>query len=213
MSNPRFEITGRVHELGHKISWVKERLSSQHHHQPRAELYSRRHGMLESYFPRQTNMERAGRLIGKMKLSSGVADPEVRARAAWPLAAGKKIAEHTCPVALVRGSLVVEVEDLVWQRQLAALHRALLKNLAKVLGEALVTDIDFRPMPAAHRMPPRPATVRTAVAEIAGGTSAAKSAEAIEDPVMEMLYKQSKKSAQRAERSRAARTPEKKESA
>jgi len=53
-------------------------------------------------------MERAGSLIGKLKLSPEVYDPETRARAAWALAAGKKIAAHTLASALVRGTLVVE---------------------------------------------------------------------------------------------------------
>jgi len=123
-------------------------------------------------------MERAGRLIGKMKLSPGVADPETRARAAWPAAAGKKIAEHTRATVLVRGALVVEVEDLVWQRQLNALRHFLLRNLREVLGEQTVSDIDFRPMP--RRMAPQRAAVR-------------KQDDGILDPVMGMLYRQSKK--------------------
>jgi predicted nucleic acid-binding Zn ribbon protein len=121
-------------------------------------------------------MERAGRLIGKLKLN--VDDPELRARAAWNVAAGKKIAEHTRAVALVRGSLVVEVEDQIWQRQLKTLSGFLVRNLEKALGEALVTDIDFRPMPK-RREPQR--------AHRARGT------EDVQDPVLDMLYRQSRK--------------------
>jgi predicted nucleic acid-binding Zn ribbon protein len=121
-------------------------------------------------------MERAGRLIGKLKLD--VDDPELRARSAWKVAAGKKIAEHTRAVALVRGSLVVEVEDQIWQRQLKTLSGFLLRNLEKALGEALVTDIDFRPMPK-RREPQR--------AERARGT------EDVLDPVLDLLYRQARK--------------------
>jgi predicted nucleic acid-binding Zn ribbon protein len=121
-------------------------------------------------------MERAGRLIGKLKLD--VDDPELRARAAWKVAAGKKIAEHTRAVALVRGSLVVEVEDQIWQRQLKTLSGFLLRNLEKALGEALVTGIDFRPMPK-RREPQR--------AERARGT------EDVLDPVLDLLYRQARK--------------------
>jgi len=126
-------------------------------------------------------MERAGRLIGKLKLDSltpGLDDPELRARAAWRVAAGKKIAEHTRAVALVRGSLVVEVEDQIWQRQLKTLSGFLVRNLEKALGEALVTDIDFRPMP--KRMAPQRA-VR------------ARGREDVLDPVLDLLYRQSRK--------------------
>jgi predicted nucleic acid-binding Zn ribbon protein len=121
-------------------------------------------------------MERAGRLIGKLKLK--VDDPELRACAAWKVAAGKKIAEHTRATRLVRGSLVVEVEDQVWQRQLNTLTRILVSNLEKVLGEALVTGIDFRPMPR-KREPQR--------AERAIGR------EDVQDPVLDLLYRQSRK--------------------
>ena len=108
-------------------------------------------------------MERAGSLIGKLKLSPEMADPETRARAAWALAAGKKIAAHTLASALVRGTLVVEVEDIVWQRQLNTLRHFLLRNLKEVLGEGLVTEIDFRPMPP--RRKPQRAELRGGVIE------------------------------------------------
>ena len=121
-------------------------------------------------------MERAGRLIGKLKLK--VDDPELRACAAWKVAAGKKIAEHTRATRLVRGSLVVEVGDPVWQRQLSTLSRMLVSNLEKALGEALVTDIDFRPMPR-RKEPQR--------AERAIGR------EDVLDPVLDALYRQSRK--------------------
>jgi predicted nucleic acid-binding Zn ribbon protein len=121
-------------------------------------------------------MERAGRLIGKLKLD--VDDPELRARAAWKVAAGKKIAEHTRASALVRGSLIVEVEDQIWQRQLKTLSGFLVRNLEKALGEALVTDIDFRPMPR-RREPQK--------AERAMGR------ESVVDPVLDMLYRQARK--------------------
>ena len=66
-------------------------------------------------------MERAGRLIGKLKLPKAVLDPESMARSAWPAAVGKRIAARTRAVKLVRHSLVVECEDAVWQRQLNTL--------------------------------------------------------------------------------------------
>jgi hypothetical protein len=128
-------------------------------------------------------MQRAGSLIGKLKLSREMADPETRARAAWTLAAGKKIGAHTLASALVRGTLVVEVEDFVWQKQLNTLRKILLTNLEEVLGEKMVTEIDFRPMP--KRIKPQRAA------------SARGKADGIEDPVMAMLYQQSKKLAKK----------------
>jgi predicted nucleic acid-binding Zn ribbon protein len=128
-------------------------------------------------------MERAGRLFGKSRLMSQVADPETRARAAWHVAAGIKVARHTRATALVRSTLVVEVGDAVWQRQLTTLRHDLLRNLAKELGEAMVTEIDFRPMPA-RRQPQRAESARR------------PSPGNIEDPVLAMLYERSRRMAQ-----------------
>jgi hypothetical protein len=51
--------------------------------------------------------------------------------------------------------------------------------MAKVLGEELVIDLDFRPMPP-RRLPQRAETPR-------------RMTEGIKDPVLEMLYRQSQK--------------------
>jgi predicted nucleic acid-binding Zn ribbon protein len=129
-------------------------------------------------------MERAGRLFSNMDFPSQLDEAETRARAAWPRAAGKKIAKHARAVSLVRGTLVVEVGDYVWQRQLSALRHFLLRNLARDLGPALVTEIDFRPTP--KRRPPQ-----AAVTARPGARSGPGPVEGIEDPVMSLLYKRS----------------------
>jgi predicted nucleic acid-binding Zn ribbon protein len=116
-------------------------------------------------------MERAGRLFKNVKLPQELGSPEARVRAVWANAAGKKVASHTRAGALVRSTLIVEVEDHVWQRQLFALKKFFLQNLEKELGEKLVNEIDFRPMP------PRGST------------------EGIQDPVLELLYRRSRRSA------------------
>jgi predicted nucleic acid-binding Zn ribbon protein len=126
-------------------------------------------------------MERAGRILRKLKLSPDMADVETRARAAWGPAAGKKIAEHTRATALVRDALIVEVEDYIWQRQLASLEKHLIENLAEVLGEAVVKRIDFRPMPR-RRAPQRAETARP-------------DREHVNDPVLDLVYRQLKKNA------------------
>ena len=73
---------------------------------------------------------------------------------------------------------MVLVEDQIWQTQLNTLSRVLVSNLEKALGEPLVIDIDFRPMPR-RREPQK--------AERAVGR------ESIQDPVLDMLYRQSRK--------------------
>jgi len=89
-----------------------------------------------------------------------------------------EVPEHTRAVALVRGSLVVEVEDQIWQRQLKTLSGFLVRNLEKALGESLVTDIDFRPMPRRRE---------------ARRAERARGSEDVQDPVLDMLYRQSRK--------------------
>jgi predicted nucleic acid-binding Zn ribbon protein len=130
-------------------------------------------------------MKRAGSLIGTLKLSSGHGDAEVRARAAWEPAAGKNIARHTLAASLVRGTLIVEVEDMLWQQNLNKLRSALLRNLAEILGEPLVTELAFRPMP--RRIGPQRA-VAARPALHPGDESGA-----IHDPVLAALYRQSRK--------------------
>ena len=122
-------------------------------------------------------MQRAGKLIGKLNMSRDPGDAEARAIAAWRVAAGRKIAEHTRAASVVRNSLIVEVEDMVWQRQLTTLRHFLIRNLVDVLGDASITDIDFRPM-SPRRKPPQPAT-RPSHSEI-------------QDPVLDLIYRQSK---------------------
>jgi predicted nucleic acid-binding Zn ribbon protein len=119
-------------------------------------------------------------------MSGELNDPEVRARAAWNAAAGKKIALHTRAASLVRDTLVVEVEDIVWQRQLNTLRHFLLRNLHRILGEPLVREIDFRPMPAARRGPQSAVSARIFSTDEGSG---------IEDPILALLYRQARRKA------------------
>ena len=96
-------------------------------------------------------MERAGRLIGKLKL--GVTSEEL-ARAAWPVAVGKRIAAHSEAVTLYGTRLLVEVEDPVWQGHLRTLESQIVKRMEQVLGVELVAGLIFRPM-IPRRMPQR----------------------------------------------------------
>jgi hypothetical protein len=61
---------------------------------------------------------------------------------------------------------------------LKTLSGFLVRNLEKALGEALVTDIDFRPMPK-RREPQR--------------AERARSSEDVLDPVLDLIYRQARK--------------------
>jgi len=133
-------------------------------------------------------MERASKLIRGLRLSGEMITPEQLACAAWPEAVGKKIAGHTRASKLVRTRLVIEVEDHTWQKQLFALTRDILKNLDKTLGRGLVEDLEFRIVPRRRE----PELARVAMP----GLFAADDADAISDPLLRDIYKQSRKRAQ-----------------
>ncbi len=89
-------------------------------------------------------MERAARLIKNSKLSRQVMTEDDLARAAWPSAVGKAIAAHTSGIKLVRTTLVVEVEDATWQRQLHTLTGHIVDRLRKLTGSDTIQDVEFR---------------------------------------------------------------------
>jgi Dna[CI] antecedent, DciA len=138
------------------------------------------------------SMERAGRILGKLKLPKAVVDPESIARSAWPAAVGKRIAARTRAIRLVRQTLVVECEDAEWQRQLNTLRPQILRKLQGFVGETLVTSIDLRPM--TPRMGMQAAeSVKLAAFELTPSSGVRDEADRIPDPIFRMLYKQSRR--------------------
>jgi hypothetical protein len=133
-------------------------------------------------------MERAGRIITKWKLCADCVEPSELARAAWPAAVGKTISAHSAATALVRGRLVVEVEDQIWYKQLAGLRRQILVSLEKVLGEAVVTEIEFRL--AIPRIQPKREERRLPLID-----GRPDEADGIESPALRRLYKLARKRA------------------
>ncbi len=128
-------------------------------------------------------MQRASTFMGQLP---GPIDIDGLVRAAWPLAVGKKIALKTRPARMVRDRLIVEVEDMVWQKQLFALSKQILTNLTRHLGEGLVGDLEFRVMPL------RRDVQRAAAAQ---GARLFDDADDIADPVMRNMYKMARRKA------------------
>ena len=69
---------------------------------------------------------------------------EMAALVAWRRIAGEALRGLAVPFRLYRKTLVVAVPDSTWQRQLEAISGQLLFRLNSVLGQALVTYIEFR---------------------------------------------------------------------
>jgi hypothetical protein len=138
-------------------------------------------------------MERASKLIRRLRLPGETITAEELARGAWADAVGKKIAEHTRPARMVRTRLIVEVEDRIWQRQLFGLSRQILANLAERVGPGMVEDLEFRIIPrpvnltALLRKEPQQAA-HAAPGEV-------DEADLIRDPVLRNLYRASRQRA------------------
>jgi hypothetical protein len=127
-------------------------------------------------------MERAASLLARLKSKNLPLDD--LARAAWPQAAGKRLAARTRAVGMVRETLVIEVEDAVWRQQLTALSAHLLKNLEQVMGPGMVQSLEFRVAPA--RRPPQREEIAAAPA------AASDESDRIADPVLRRIYRQSR---------------------
>ncbi len=136
-------------------------------------------------------MERAARLIRESKGSCELLGDDAWARAIWPAAVGKQIAAHTGRLRMVRSTLVVEVEDAVWQRQLYPLTTQIVARIRKVSGSKLVEDIEFRvgvPRREAARSQVRDTLEKTA-------PLFQDEADGISDPVLKKVYRLSRKKA------------------
>jgi predicted nucleic acid-binding Zn ribbon protein len=129
-------------------------------------------------------MERAARLVKKNQPSGEIFTDDDLARAIWPAAVGKAIATHTSRVRLVRDKLIVEVEDVIWQRQLFPLTGQIVERIRNVAGSDIVRDIEFR-IAVLRRQPMRATSCREPADE----------AEGIQDPVLKKIYQLARKKA------------------
>jgi hypothetical protein len=136
-------------------------------------------------------MERAARLIKNSKLSKRVFSEEDLARAVWPAAVGKAIAARTTRLTLVRQTLVVEVEDSVWQKQLFTLRGQILDRLRRVTASDVVQDVEFR-VAVKRRQPQRAETRESPAAQTA---TPYDEADSIQDAVLKKVYRLSRKKA------------------
>jgi len=127
-------------------------------------------------------MERAAKLLGRVRLPGGCLSREELACAVWPQAVGKRIARHTRAVSLADSRLVVEVEDPIWQGQLCTLRKPILSKLSEILGPETVCDIQFR-LGVPRRLPQRAEQLRPSPDE----------ADQIEDPCWRRVYKSSRR--------------------
>ena len=101
----------------------------------------------EGCYDRYRPMDQASRIIAQWTGISDVISHERIACGSWKKAVGKKIALRTRALKLVRNTLVVEVEDEMWRKNLWSLRYQILRNLEKAIGPEIVSTLELRVMP------------------------------------------------------------------
>ena len=71
--------------------------------------------------------------------------------AVWPLMVGRRLADHTRPVAWSKGRVDVAVDQPEWQSQLESMARDVRKQVNKWWGSELVREVRFVPEKARRR--------------------------------------------------------------
>jgi predicted nucleic acid-binding Zn ribbon protein len=127
-------------------------------------------------------MDQASRIIAQWGGVSDVISHDRIACAAWKRAAGKKVAQHTRAIKMVRDTLVIEVEDEIWRSNLWSLRYQILRNLEKALGPGIVASIELRVMPP--RVGPQRETESVFALE-----HPVDDADSIADPGLRRIYK------------------------
>jgi hypothetical protein len=86
------------------------------------------------------------RAIPKLLRAAGDAEEVAEAAAcvAWRRVAGEGVRGTAVPFRLYRKTLTVAVPDVTWQKQLEAISPQLLFRINSLLGQALVTYLEFR---------------------------------------------------------------------
>lgn len=78
-------------------------------------------------------------------LSSGKKFSQRQILEVWPEVAGKRIVQHTRPVMVRNGRLLINVDRSVWLYELTQKHKGrLLKRLQKKVGGDTLREIQFR---------------------------------------------------------------------
>lgn len=133
-------------------------------------------------------MQLAAELLPEVyrKLTREAADEEAVVTALWPLVVGGKVAARTRPVRLFKTTLIVETVSPDWRRQLARMSGDIVKQLNAAAGKPVVKDLEFRVAVNPPARPPRRAASATGLDE----------ADAISDPHLRRLYRQSRRRAQ-----------------
>ena len=135
-------------------------------------------------------MERVDRLVNKHKYSKSILEKSDLVRGIWPRVVGPAIARHTGHVNLVRDTLVVDVDDAIWQKQLFRLSAQIIDRLQKCMGSPEIQKIEFR-IAVRKREPQRVFALRPE--SESGPLDPDDESDLITDPVLKKVYRLSRK--------------------
>lgn len=68
---------------------------------------------------------------------------QAAAIAAWKHAAGDGLKDHAVPLRLEQRTLTVAVADVIWQKQLHAMRGQMMFRINTILGQPIVSTIEF----------------------------------------------------------------------
>jgi predicted nucleic acid-binding Zn ribbon protein len=128
-------------------------------------------------------MLRAAKVLSKMKLAKAGVSSERLAVPSWAQTVGKTIARHSRAVGIFEGTLVVDVEDAIWEKNLRLLEPQIMAKLTAVVGPGKVRNIRFK-----LAIPKR-------TAQREDNLHSADEANQIQDPILRHIYIQSRKRA------------------
>jgi len=100
----------------------------------------------------------------------------------WMAAVGRELGRRTRPTWLGKGRLTVEVDGAEWRNQMYPLSGQILARLNKLLGEPLVSRIDYRVAQPVRRPPGRAGSAARLAEPL-------DEASGIEDPQLRRLYR------------------------
>jgi hypothetical protein len=81
---------------------------------------------------------------------------QAAALAAWKHAAGDGLKDHAVPVKLENRTLTVAVRDVIWQKQLHAMRGQMMFRVNSILGQPIVSTIEFVVDPKVVKARPEP---------------------------------------------------------
>jgi predicted nucleic acid-binding Zn ribbon protein len=113
---------------------------------------------------------------------------EAAALAAWKHVAGEGLRDHAAATRLEEKTLVVEVRDAIWQKQLAMMKRQLIFRVNSTLGQPLVKDIELRIIPKVLSAAPAPGPANTDLVDNEVPLELWSAASAIEDTQLRQKF-------------------------